>query len=101
MSIGRLLHANAVISDKIILMGGKSNPVVTISLVEIYDPAKNEWFQAAPMLQPRMNFNAGALNDYVYVLGGSNESSQFIPEIERYSITRNNWERVNNKSLFL
>lgn len=95
MAEGRYCHGKAVISDRIMVMGGTSDGYLGMHSVEIYDPAKDEWFPAAPMLQPRKDITAGTVNDYVYVMGQSHHDSRLNPGIEKCSITKNDWERVS------
>lgn len=98
MSIGRKMHACAVITKKILVMGGLDSRLAFLDSVEYYDPIKNEWFPAAPMLEPRYEHKAVTHNDFVYVLGGCNHSNYgSIQSVDRYSIYENKWTRVSVK----
>lgn len=70
--------------------------MVITNSVELYDPAKNEWFQAAQMLERRYYPHAGAVNDFVYVFGGMCDNGSMLTSSERYSIKDNTWAKVNN-----
>lgn len=95
MSLGRYHHATAMISNKILVMGGRGRYVVPISSVEYYDPNRNKWNTAESMLQPRWGCEAGTVNDFVYVFGGRN-SKCWLTSIECYSITDNTWTIVKH-----
>lgn len=105
----RYNHACVVIANKIFVLGGQSSHLECLDTVEYYNLAKNKWFAAAPMLQPRCEHKAVALNEFVYVLGGfkhdvgfnhsgwgyQNTETGFIQSIDRYSVDENQWIRVS------
>lgn len=96
MSVGRKMHACAVISKKILVMGGLDRKGDCLDSVEYYDPATNEWFPAAPMLEPRYEHKAVTHNDFVYVLGGCNSRDYgSVESVDRYSLCENKWTRVS------
>lgn len=88
MSVARIDHASAVISNRILVMGGSG-----FRSVECYNPAANTWSQRAPMLRNRSNFEAGAANGFVYVIGGLG-AIETVTSIERYSMESNTWTLV-------
>lgn len=98
MSAARGGHASVVASDKIFVLGGVAKIIVNIDFLdsmEYFEPKENKWFPAAPMLEPRSGLSSGALNGFVYVLGGHNDEHKRIPSVDRYSVEANQWERVS------
>ena len=67
---------------------GVNNSGVT-GVVEIYDPAQNQWFARMPMSAPRNFFAAGALNSgaTIVVAGGAGSG----PSTELYSVAGDSW----------
>lgn len=95
MSEARMDHASTVIEDKILVMGGHGE----LSSVECYNPAENTWTALAPMIRPRSRFDAGTVNGFVYVMGGSIDcnSIETVISIERFSLEANIWTLVCRK----
>lgn len=91
MHVARSHHASAVVSNKILVMGG-----FMLKSVECYNPANNKWSRRAQMLQPRSDFEAGTVNDFVYILEGALylEPIEVKISIERYCYKTNKWELV-------
>lgn len=94
MSIARCSSASAIVSDKILVIGGSDLDGNDLDFVELYDPARNKWFPAAPMLEPRYECEAGSLNNFVYVFGGSTNNIVNQVAVDRYSIKSDTWTRV-------
>ena len=65
---------------------GSNNSGVT-AVVEIYDPAQNQWFARMPMSTPRNFFVGGALNNgaTIVVSGGA------VPPTELYDVASDSW----------
>lgn len=99
MTTDRYGHATVVIRNKILVMGGQSRRNSKLNSVEFYDPERNEWNHVAPMLEARENFQAGTVNDFVYVFGGKLHfpiRKLLLTSVERYSIENNSWTKVTN-----
>ncbi|MCX6378188.1 MAG: hypothetical protein NT023_01720 [Armatimonadetes bacterium] len=93
--IARTHHTATVLPNGLILItGGVSAHDKTgnsaLSSVQLYDPASDSWFEAAPMLTPRSQHTAVALpNGRVVVLGGFHK--QLLSSIEVYDPVANAW----------
>ncbi|PIO76994.1 kelch repeat protein [Teladorsagia circumcincta] len=56
-----------------------------------FDPATRKWENyVAPMLHKRYAFDVATLDDFIYVVGGSN-GAQCLNAVERYDPRRNQW----------
>jgi hypothetical protein len=99
MQRARSGHAAAVLSDgRVLIVGGTSvgqdgNPV-TVSSVEIYDPADGSVNNAASLSTARSGHSATTLLDgTVFVMGG-NDGSQDLSSAEIYDASANTWTPV-------
>ncbi len=54
--------------------------------VEAYDPTTNTWTTKAPMPTPRSHMAAGVVNDIIYVVGGSDGSTDLATVDLRFAI---------------
>ncbi len=93
--IARTQHtATALPNGLILITGGVSSHDKTgtaaLSSVQLYDPASDSWFEAAPMQTPRSQHTAVALpNGRVVVLGGFH--NQILSSTEVYDPAINAW----------
>jgi hypothetical protein len=87
----RAHHALVAAGGKLYAMGGHTGPSNTgaTALVELYDPALNQWTTLAPMAAARAFFAAGALNTdaTIVVAGGAGTG----PSTELYTVSTNSW----------
>lgn len=95
MSAERSHAAIANVSGKIFVMGGKITNEALSSLVESYDPIKNEWTTLAPMIEKRAGARAAVIRGNLYVLGGYNGSC-CLSTIEHYNQQSNKWTIVSS-----
>jgi len=68
----------------------------TLKTVERYDSATNKWKYVSDMNVKRRTHSACVLHNKIYVVGGLNESSCAIKEIECYDPTCDTWSIVGN-----
>lgn len=94
MSLARYHYANATISSKILIIGGREQNGTPIPSVEYYDAIRNTWITVQNMLQPRGECQAGTANDFVYVLGGRDIKASWLTSIEKYCMTNDTWTKV-------
>jgi N-acetylneuraminic acid mutarotase len=79
MPTARLDHAACVVDGRIYVSGGLSaspsrDPAaVTLTTVEIYDPATDTWTQASDMPRPRSGHSASVVDGKIYIIGGQGE----------------------------
>ena len=67
----RSQHATAVLAGGLVLCIGGVSPDGTLASCQIYDPDKDEWYDAAPLARPRSFHSATPMADgKVLVLGG-------------------------------
>ena len=70
MSVGRCLHAVAVVDGKIYVIGGLGSFGLPIGQSEVYDPQANSWQLSAIMPHPRYMHAAAVMDGKIYVSGG-------------------------------
>ncbi len=69
--LARSQHATALLEGGLVLCIGGLSPSGTLASCQVYDPEKNEWYDAAPLSRPRSFHSATPLGDgKVLVLGG-------------------------------
>ena len=59
-----------------------------------YNPVTHEWTTLASMLVPRSQMGCVVLNEFLYVLGGTNRHNEVLQSGERYSFTTNKWQEI-------
>jgi N-acetylneuraminic acid mutarotase len=88
---------------RIYVIGGLTTPIADDATsthqensVEVYDPEKNAWFQAAPMLTPRVAGAAATGADgRIYTIGGEQEPGFHpVSTVETYDPTDNTWSQI-------
>lgn len=98
MECARYRHASTPLSsDKVIVMGGLGRDKAALRSVEYYDPIRDKWFSAAPMIECRYNASAGIASNYVYVLGGDSSLVAAPASIERYCMKSGALTKVKNR----
>lgn len=103
MSVRRKWAKCAVVSDKIVVIGGCSStanehgrPTGQLKTVDIYDPELGKWTAAAPMITERTKFQVAVSKDIVYVMGGQEfQMYMSATSVETYSIETNTWTKVS------
>ena len=67
----RSQHATALLTGGLVLCIGGVSPDGTLASCQVYDPDKDEWYDAAPLARPRAFHSATPMADgKVLVLGG-------------------------------
>lgn len=95
-------EAVAVVLDgEIYLIGGYAPPAVTVPIVEIYDPERDEWRPGPPLPVPVNHAAAAVVGDTIYVFGGflgyalgSQFSAVAGPTDGAFALRDGAWERV-------
>ena len=59
-----------------------------------YNPVISEWTTLASMLVPRSQMGCVVLDDYLYVLGGTNRHNEVLQSGERYHFPTNKWSEI-------
>ncbi|XP_069744410.1 kelch-like protein 32 isoform X4 [Narcine bancroftii] len=100
MPIGRSHHCVAVMGDFLFVAGGEVEHATgrtwAVRTACRYDPRGNTWTEIAPMKNCREHFVLGALDEYLYAVGGRNELRQVLPTVERYCTKKNKWSFVQS-----
>ncbi|XP_006626338.2 kelch-like protein 32 isoform X1 [Lepisosteus oculatus] len=100
MPVGRSHHCVAVMGDFLFVAGGEvehaTGRTCAVRTACRYDPRGNKWAEIAPMKNCREHFVLGALDQYLYAVGGRNELRQVLPTVERYCPKRNKWTFVQS-----
>lgn len=71
--------------------GGPATGLQPTGVVEAYDPATNTWTSKAPMLEPRYEMGAAAVNGILYAAGGLSSSDIPTSTVESYDPLANTW----------
>ena len=89
---------SAVLDGKLYAFGGRTRNADgatlngTLSSVEMYDPATNEWTPRAPMPTGRRTFAVGTLEGRAQVMGGERTvSGETFIQNEEYDPVTNSW----------
>lgn len=92
MSIARKRAGCAVVSQKILVIGGDGSDQAGLRAVECYDKELNSWFAVSPLPEAiRKDVTPGVLDGFVYVLGICTN------HIVKYSIQEDKWTTVSEK----
>ena len=85
-----------MVDGKIYAIGGYNG--ITLSTVEVYDPATDTWAKTANMPTARVGPSTSAVNGYIYAIGGTsvvNDWSHALSTVEAYDTgTGIQWIRV-------
>ena len=93
----RSAHASAAVDGKIYVVGGGavgSWRHAGTAKVDIYNPAANQWSVGADIPTPRGGVVAGAIDGYIYVVGGSNTNMAYSDLVDRYHPATDTWKRM-------
>ncbi len=65
-------------------------------VVGIYDPVTNQWSTGADMPTPRQGLGAGAIDGFIYTVGGSNSGASMTNSnvVERYDPVSDEWAKM-------
>ncbi|XP_070412812.1 kelch-like protein 32 isoform X6 [Equus przewalskii] len=100
MPVGRSHHCVAVMGDFLFVAGGEvehaSGRTCAVRTACRYDPRSNSWAEIAPMKNCREHFVLGAMDEYLYAVGGRNELRQVLPTVEQYCPKKNKWTFVQS-----
>ncbi|XP_063089343.1 kelch-like protein 32 isoform X3 [Cavia porcellus] len=100
MPVGRSHHCVAVMGDFLFVAGGEvehaSGRTCAVRTACRYDPRSNSWAEIEPMKNCREHFVLGAMDEYLYAVGGRNELRQVLPTVERYCPKKNKWTFVQS-----
>gem|GEM_PF-3548127 len=69
-----------------------------ISLIEVYSPHNNTWWEISPMIMSRRDHQLVTLGDNLYAIGGANISLPLggTKTVEKYYPATNNWSFVSD-----
>ncbi|XP_060128590.1 kelch-like protein 32 isoform X2 [Zootoca vivipara] len=100
MPVGRSHHCVAVMGDFLFVAGGEvehaTGRTCAVRTACRYNPRNNSWAEIGPMKNCREHFVLGALDEYLYAVGGRNELRQVLPTVERYCPKKNKWTFVQS-----
>ena len=92
MPTGRNHVAGGAIAGRLYVVGGR--PPLTLSVLEVFDPATNTWSSRAPMPTGRSGHAAAVVRGCLYVFGGEGNTSAangVFPQSELYDPGTNSW----------
>lgn len=79
----------AVFHGYIYVAGGRTSDTVRTNVVDLYDPANDDWMQVAPLNEVRSSFALFKSNMSLYAIGGA-------ASVERYDAMMPRWTKVCN-----
>lgn len=100
MFMKRVMHCSTLLNDgKVLITGGSTNNMDSLSSVEMFDPFKLSWLQMSSMKVPRSSHQATLLNNgQVLVTGGlsgyTERTSTILASVELYDPESNIWKQV-------
>ncbi len=88
---------HAVLNGKIYIPGGFINGGSATNIVEVYDPATDDWSTAPPLPVAMHHLHLAAANGTLYILGGY-ETSGFVPSnrVLELDLQNNRWNPKKN-----
>jgi len=90
MPTKRSCPAVAVVDGQLYAGGGCGNG--TLSLVERYDPGRDNWLAVADMTTGRFRHAMAVVDGHLYAVGGCNKST--LSSVERYDSVEDAWHAV-------
>jgi hypothetical protein len=74
---------------KLYVMGGVEVPgIIAVNVVEVYDPASNQWSTLAPMPSKLFYLSSSAVNGEIYAIGGALTGGN---EVNVYDLLTDSW----------
>jgi len=88
---------HAVLNSRIYIPGGFTSSGSATNIVEIYDPATDDWSTAPPLPVAMHHLHLAAANGTLYILGGY-ETSSFVPSnrVLQLDLQNNRWNPKKN-----
>lgn len=92
-----LIEANAEmgvveLDEKICVLGGYPASRVTVSTVQVYDPASNSWRLTTPLLLGVNHPMPAVANGKSYVIGGQTDTgSAYVNNVQEFNPATSNW----------
>lgn len=86
-------HAAEVIGGQLYLFGGLGDG--SEGMVQIYDPATNQWTEGAPMPFAAGSSSSAVIGNQVYVAGGIVGPSTTTTQAARYDPATDTWEAIS------
>lgn len=98
MPFGRGWTSVAKVNGKIYVFGGASgDELVSMNVVQEYDPQTNKWITKAIMPLPRYSSTVSVVNDKIYIFGGSKVGGFVPPEpvatVDMYDPKTDTWTK--------
>ena len=59
-----------------------------------YTPEQNEWSSLPPLKKARCDFPLVHMDGFLYAIGGRNKENNYIREVERFDVAKQEWDNV-------
>jgi len=85
MPTPRFFPSTSVVNGKIYAIGGTTitqGKRITVSTVEVYNPATGRWTKGPAMIKRRAGHAAGVVQGRIYVIGGVSDSGAELSSVE-------------------
>ena len=80
--------------NKIYAIGGYNSEGCS-DVMEVYDIINNEWSRGESMSVARRGAAAVVFDGNIYVIGGKNDSGEYLSTVEKYNIDSGQWETIS------
>ena len=70
-------------------------PAEQLQVLTLLFAGVDQWVNVASMTQRRKQFGAAVLDGQIYVVGGVDDTSQYLGSVERYSAKFDSWRPVS------
>lgn len=86
----------AVLQEQVYAVGGWNGAASQLDLVEVFDPAAQEWTVAAPLQIARSQHAVLVVDEQLWVIGGWSAEHGLVSAVERFSLAQGAWTTVTH-----
>ena len=95
MQTPRRFHAAVSFNNRVYVFGGRCT-AGSIATVECYDIKSNTWSSLPPMPEGRAYCAAVKTSNYIYVIGGEDDTWQSLSSVIRFDPATQQWSKVHS-----
>ncbi|HUG05665.1 MAG TPA: kelch repeat-containing protein, partial [Candidatus Limnocylindria bacterium] len=94
--VGRLHQTMTRASDRVVVAGGvvfQTTHWDPVGSVDVYLPLERKWISASPLIDPRSDHAATALDNGMVMVTGGNQGPRILQSTEIYDVKNDRWFR--------